>query len=135
MTLASVSSSEYFEPATINNNVYISGDNVAKSPALFAYLFTRKQKGDDQNIRIVSVGSVAETPANYEYQKYSLRDWFLYLVEDNHSLVAHTMDYMLRSISTENNHEYHKFEIRKSQAWNYKLLYEGNRTTNDIVAA
>lgn len=67
MTLASASSTKYFEPATINNDVYISGDNVAKSPALFSYLFTRKQKGDDQNIRVVSVGSVAETPDDYEY--------------------------------------------------------------------
>lgn len=135
MTLASVSSTQYFEPATINNDVYISGDNVAKSPALYAYLFTRKQKGDDQNIRVVSVGSVAETPNNFEYQQYSLRDWFLYLIKDNHSLVAHTNDFMLRSISTENKHDYHKFEIRKSQVWNHKLLYEGNRTANDIEAA
>jgi len=42
MTLASMSSPEYFEPATINKKVYISGDNVAKSPAFFSYMFTKK---------------------------------------------------------------------------------------------
>jgi len=48
MTLASMSSPEYVEPAVIAassglNDVYISGDNVAKSPALFAYMFTKKR--------------------------------------------------------------------------------------------
>jgi len=43
MTLASMSSPEYFEPAKINKDeVFISGDNVAKSPAFFSYMFTKK---------------------------------------------------------------------------------------------
>jgi len=42
MTLASMSAPTYFEPATIDKDVYISGDNVAKSPALFSYMFTKK---------------------------------------------------------------------------------------------
>jgi len=43
MTLASMSTPEFVEPYTINSEVYISGDNVAKSPSLFAYLFTKKR--------------------------------------------------------------------------------------------
>merc|ERR1712166_344064 len=45
MTLASMSSPEYFEPAKINKDeVFISGDNVAKSPAFFSYMFTKKSE-------------------------------------------------------------------------------------------
>lgn len=46
MVLASMSSPEFVTPAVIagankKNDVYISGDNVAKSPALLSYLFTK----------------------------------------------------------------------------------------------
>jgi hypothetical protein len=47
MVLASMSSPEFVTPAEIAgtnglNDSYISGDNVAKSPAMFSYMFTRK---------------------------------------------------------------------------------------------
>jgi hypothetical protein len=56
-TLASMSSPEFVEPATINEDVYISGDNVAKSPALFAYMFEKKRH-EHKPIRTISIGSV-----------------------------------------------------------------------------
>jgi len=56
-TLASMSSPEFVEPATINEDVYVSGDNVAKSPALFAYMYEKKRQ-DNKPIRLISLGSV-----------------------------------------------------------------------------
>ena len=97
MTLASMSSPEYVEPAVIDNDVYISGDNVAKSPALFAYMFTKK-RNVDRKMRVISIGAVDEEPVNDELLQYSLVDWCLYLMKSNHDIVSHTMDYMLRSM-------------------------------------
>ena len=37
MTVASAATPYYFTPAKINDNEYISGDNLAVSPALEAY--------------------------------------------------------------------------------------------------
>lgn len=42
-TLASMSATEFFEPATIDSDVYVGGDNVAKSPALLSYLHTHER--------------------------------------------------------------------------------------------
>lgn len=61
MTLASMSAPEFVEPAVIDKDVYISGDNVAKSPALFAYMFTKK-RNVDANIRVLSIGTIDEEP-------------------------------------------------------------------------
>lgn len=97
MTLASMSAPEYFEPATINSNVYISGDNVAKSPAFFAYQFIKKQTAS-KNVRVVSIGSVAEEPSATELIQYSLTDWYMYLMTEQHSFTKNTMDFMLRTI-------------------------------------
>ena len=75
MTFASMSAPEFFEPATIKSDVYISGDNVAKSPAFLAYQFVKKQTAS-QNVRVVSIGSVSEEPSNTELVQYSLTDWY-----------------------------------------------------------
>lgn len=63
MTWASAVTPDYFKPATIAGDVYISGDNVARSPAFNAYLYANERKtvaGAD--IRVVSVGSTNELP-------------------------------------------------------------------------
>jgi len=44
MTLASAATPYYFKPATIGGDVYVSGDNVARAPALFAYLYANERK-------------------------------------------------------------------------------------------
>jgi hypothetical protein len=45
MTWASANTPYYFKPAVINDNVYISGDNMAISPALFSYYYANEKKG------------------------------------------------------------------------------------------
>lgn len=44
MTLASANTPYYFKPAVIDDDVYISGDNMAISPALFSYYYANEQK-------------------------------------------------------------------------------------------
>ena len=39
MVLASAVTPYYFRPALIRDNFYISGDNVAMSPAMLAYIY------------------------------------------------------------------------------------------------
>jgi len=114
MTVASMSSTEYVSPAVFKDDVYISGDNVAKSPALFSYLFT-KQRINDSNIRVISIGSIDEEPNENQLVQYSLYDWFYYLLTDNHNIVQHTMDYMLAAMAEKNGDKYHKFELHRNQ--------------------
>lgn len=76
-TLASMSSPEFVEPATINGDVFISGDNVAKSPALFAYMHTKKIL-DHEAVRTISLGTVDQEANEMELSMYSLSDWFHY---------------------------------------------------------
>jgi hypothetical protein len=44
MTWASANTPYYFKPAVIKDDVYISGDNVAVSPAMYAYFYANERK-------------------------------------------------------------------------------------------
>ena len=70
----------------IGQDVFISGDNVAKSPALFAYLQAKKLH-PKESIRVVSVGSVIEEPYDLFNYEYSLLKWADYLLRQNHQIV------------------------------------------------
>ena len=48
MTLATAATPKYFNFADINDNKYISGDNIAMSPAMFAYFYTNDRMGIDR---------------------------------------------------------------------------------------
>ena len=70
MTWASANTPYYFKPASINNgnssteynqDIYISGDNIAVSPALLSYLYANERKSVKQeDIRVVSIGATNE---------------------------------------------------------------------------
>ena len=44
MTWMSANTPYYFQPAVVDNEVFISGDNIAKSPSLFAYMYATQRK-------------------------------------------------------------------------------------------
>ena len=128
MVIASASSPAFFEPAVIgtdainpSDDVYISGDNVAKSPALFAYLQAKSTKFWDgttyDRIRVVSIGSVKDEPEDSFLTDYSLLKWTRELLKMNHQIVQNTMDYMLEAIMRKNGHPYHKFELNRDRKW------------------
>ena len=59
MTLASAATSTFFLPLEYGGDILISGENVAASPALFAFLdATDKSEIDRESIRVVSIGSM-----------------------------------------------------------------------------
>jgi hypothetical protein len=102
MTWASANTPYYFKPATINKNVYISGDNMAISPALFAYYYANEELGKtSQEIRIVSIGSTNELAEKID-TKASLLDWAVRLTSLSGPVKKHTMDYMVNHILSEN---------------------------------
>ena len=66
--LASAANRLYFYPFVkkIGNeeNLYISGDNFAKSPAMYAFMTaTELNKKDPKDIRVVSIGSIEALPS------------------------------------------------------------------------
>lgn len=63
MVWASASTQYYFKPAVVDGAVYISGTNIAKSPAMFAYLYATEKIGvKEEDVRMVSIGSTIEEP-------------------------------------------------------------------------
>ena len=125
MTLASATTPYYFKPATIQPvscaeckpNLYISGDNVAMSPAMFAVLHANEKLGKNlADIRVVSVGAINEEPERIKEQT-SLLEWALRLTSLNAPVKKHTQDYMLRYFlrKGEKANELYKFEIDKSR--------------------
>lgn len=60
MTWFSASTPRYFQPATdsTGQQIFISGDNVAKSPSLLAYMYaTQREELKGEDIRLVTIGS------------------------------------------------------------------------------
>lgn len=49
MVTASAANIYYFHPFMKNNNLYISGDNLAQVPAMFATFASMEQKGIEQS--------------------------------------------------------------------------------------
>ena len=106
MTLASASTPYYFTPATIQPeeckapdckaNLYLSGDNVALSPAIFALLHANEKLGKDLNdVVILSVGTLNEEPEKIDSQT-SVLEWAMRLSSLSAPVKKHTQDYMTR---------------------------------------
>jgi len=94
MTWLSANTPYYFKPALIDGNVYISGDNVAISPAMFAFYYANETKGiAAERIRIISVGATNELADKID-KKASLLEWALRLTSLNGPVKKHTQDYM-----------------------------------------
>jgi hypothetical protein len=105
MIQASGSTPYYFMPATLKSDsansdphLYISGDNIALSPAFYAFLHANEKLGKKaEEIRVVSVGNINELADKIGTQT-SLLDWVARLPTLNAPVKKHTMDYMLEDI-------------------------------------
>ena len=65
--LASAANLLYFYPFVKNiddeDNLFISGDNFAKSPAMYAFMTaTELRQKEPKDIRVVSIGSIEALP-------------------------------------------------------------------------
>lgn len=108
MVLASAVTPYYFRPAEIKNNFYISGDNVAMSPAMFAYYYAKELKKEE--IRVVSVGATNELAEKIDV-KASLLEWASRLSSLNAPVKKHTQDYMVEYLSKKDGYDFYKFEL------------------------
>lgn len=98
MVYASATTQFYFKPAVINDNVYLSGSNIARSPALFAYLLANEKNGIKQeDINIVSIGATNEESEMID-STVGLYEWMTLLTTLTTSVKLHTMDYMVDNI-------------------------------------
>ena len=105
-TLASAANLLYFYPFTKKvdgeDNFYISGDNFAKSPAMYAFMVaTEVNKKDAKNIRVVSIGSIEALPDKISKEE-SLIEWGARIRDMSAPVKKHTMDYMLDKIMDKN---------------------------------
>ena len=128
MTLASAVTPYYFKPATIGGDLYISGDNIARSPALFAYMYANERMGKkDEDIRVVAVGSTTELP-DFISNSTSLVQWIERLTTLTSESKEHTQDYMLNAIMGKKGHAMHKFNIKTTREWEEKFYSQWHRT-------
>lgn len=117
MVWASASTPYYFKPATIDGNDYISGDNLAISPAMYA-TFHAGLTESDSNIRVLSVGSCYELPDLIKADGGgSLITWSTRLSTLTAPVKEHTMDGFINSFLSKHNHVLHKYQIPKSAEW------------------
>ena len=127
MTWASANTPYYLKPAVINNNVYISGDNVAMSPAMFAFYYANEKKGiPTDQIRVVSVGATNELSDKID-SKASLLEWAIRLTSLNAPVKKHTQDYMTEYMLRKNGHSLHKFEVDTTRKWEEEFYYTKQR--------
>lgn len=127
MVVASASTPYYFKPATIDGSFYISGENVAMSPAMFAYFYANEQLGkQSKNIRVVSVGATNEMAEKID-KKASVLSWATRLSTLVAPVKKHTQDYMLSAILEKNGHELAKFELDTSKEFETDLYMKKPR--------
>lgn len=94
MTLASATTPYYFRPVQIpdtkDGNLYVSGDSIALSPAMFGMLHANEKLGQAfSDMRVVSIGSINEEPDKIETQS-SLLGWAMRLSSLNAPVKKHT---------------------------------------------
>ena len=115
MTWLSANTPYYFKPAVVNGNVYISGDNIAISPALFAYYYATQEMGET-DVRVISIGSTNEL-ADKINTKASMLDWAERITTLSAPVKKHTMDYMVHQLLSLTGEQLNKFEIDKTRDW------------------
>lgn len=115
MVLASAATPLYFTPAEIDDDFYISGENVALSPAMFAYYYAVEKKGIAQNdIKVVSIGAVNELAEKLDINA-SLLEWAYRLSTLNAPVKKHTQDYMLEHLLLKYGERLRKFELDRTK--------------------
>jgi patatin-like phospholipase/acyl hydrolase len=129
MVLASAATPYYFKPAMVtgHKSPFISGDNVAQSPALYAMLNDIQNLDvDKKDIRIVSIGAINEESSAIS-KNTGLVNWAVRLASLNAPVKRHTMDYFANQVLREQSHTFHKFEIQMTVANSEALYYTSKR--------
>ena len=127
MTWVSANSQYYFKPALLNDNVYISGDNIAISPALYSFFHATDIMGKDpKDIRLVSVGSLRVENSKIDQSASSI-SWAERLRGINSEVDKDTSDYMTKHIFERYNNTFHKFENQITKQQDNDLYFKNKR--------
>lgn len=132
MTFASATTPYYFSAAKIGDTMYISGDQVAVSPAMSAHYTIHNRKDQkaleiiEKKLRIVSVGATNEKSEKIDV-KQNLQRWAYKLTSLNAAVKKHTQDYLTEYLLRENNHHIHKYELTTTLLQEQDLYLRGRR--------
>ena len=120
MVHASANSNIYFYPFEVpdrhnqNNGdpyIYISGENVAQSPAMYGIMHAVDRLGINQDdIHVMSIGTANAEPDKLSEQT-SLLEWAIRLVTLTGPVKKHTMDYMSTYFLKQGSHRFSKYEL------------------------
>lgn len=126
MTIASAATPNYFFAKKVDGQVFISGDNVASSPAMFAAVMARDKYGVKmEDITLVSIGSTNQF-AEVITKSVGLLDWADRITTLNAPVKQHAMDGMIRYLlrNGKNGPSYHKVQIDVERDWENELWYK-----------
>jgi hypothetical protein len=133
MTMASATTPDFFYPFTKESSdgkkhFYVSGDYIAQSPAMFAYMNTAEKAGVEPcQLRIVSVGSTVTLPEPF-HKSVGILEWASRISSLSSPVKKSTMDYMTNYLLKEESHSFHKYQVETSANWeDYFYFYSGNR--------
>ena len=113
VTLLSACNPLYFKPCIFGSeeNVFISGDAMAKSPAMLAFLYATDAGVDPKTIRVVSVGSTSQR-ADKIPENIGIIDWMTRITSLQAPVKEHTHDYLLNFMLMEQSgHHVDKFHL------------------------
>lgn len=119
MTWASATTPLYFTPANIEESYYISGDNSARSPAMFSFLHSHL--AGEEDIRVISIGATNEKSKISETQ--SPYGWLQNAFDLGMPVKVHTMDYMTDFMLRRHGGEFKKFEVQTESDFENRLYF------------
>lgn len=127
---------EYFLPyqdlddGKNKDKVFISGNAVAESPAMWAYLFATEEGQKPDEVKVVSIGAISERPDKIS-KDIGILDWVARIFSLQGEVKQHAQDYLLNAILTQYGSQLNKLEYKMSLSELTKIADEPVRL--DIV--
>lgn len=120
-TLISAVNPLYFKPVVDGESVYISGDAMAVSPALLAFLTATEYGGKDaKDIEVFSVGSIEER-ADKIPDNIGLVEWVSRLSSLQGASKQHSQDYLMDHILQSYDRSFKKYFFPMSYSANQEF--------------
>ena len=96
-TLLSAVNPNYFKPYGKDDSVFISGDAIAESPAMYSFLMATESGQDPATIAVFSIGSTFERPDKIP-ENIGVIEWVSRVTSLQGPSKRHSQDYMLNAI-------------------------------------
>jgi len=109
-TLMSACDPLYFKPYAKNGSVFISGNAIAESPAMYAFLQATEAGNKPSNIHVVSIGSAMLRPDKIS-SKIGVIDWVTRIESLQGPSKRYSHDYLLNEILSKYKKRLLKFQF------------------------